>query len=92
MGGFGAGCNTTVCFSIITSHFPDEKQNLIAILEAGIGGGILIGPIIGASLHEVGGYSCPFWTLGVIYMLMFPLIGRMLRSLNGGLKDFNIDE
>lgn len=25
MGGFGAGCNTTVCFSMITTCFPDDK-------------------------------------------------------------------
>mmetsp|Transcript_31379 Transcript_31379/g.41566 ORF Transcript_31379/g.41566 Transcript_31379/m.41566 type:complete len:197 (-) Transcript_31379:1140-1730(-) len=81
MGGFGAGCNTTVCFSIITSHFPDEKQKLIGILEAGIGVGILVGPMLGALLNEFGGYSCPFWTLGAIYLMMFPLIGRMMRPL-----------
>ena len=81
MGGFGAGVNTTVCFSIITSYFPDEKQKLIGILEMGIGGGILLGPMLGASLYELGGYVCPFWTLGSVYLLMFPLIGRMIRQL-----------
>lgn len=76
-GGFGAGCNTTVCFSIVTNNFPDEKQRLIGILEAGIGVAVLVGPILGATLYALGGYPCPFWTLGSVYICLFPLINCM---------------
>jgi len=63
---------------------------LIGILEAGIGVGILIGPILGSILAELGGFSCPFWTLGAIYLLMFPLISSMMNTL--GLDDVSAVE
>jgi len=67
---------------MITSYFPDDKQKLIGILEAGIGVGILTGPMLGALLYEFGGYSCPFWTLGFAFLLMFPLISMMQRLID----------
>ena len=82
MGGFGAGTNTTVIFSMITTHFPLEKQQMIGILEGGIGLGLLLGPILGAMLYEAGGYCCPFWTLGFLFLTMFPLLSRMISLVS----------
>ena len=63
-------------------------------MEAGIGVGILLGPILGASLNQVGGYTCPFWTIGGVYLLMFPLIGTMLNRINnfGEIGQDDVDE
>ena len=77
MGGFGAGCNTTVVFSLITSHFELQKQAMLGYVEAGIGVGLLLGPIVGSTLYEAGGFCCPFWTLGLAFMIMYPLVDRL---------------
>ena len=52
---------------------------MIGILEVGIGVGLLTGPLLGTLLYKYGGYSCPFWTLGLFFLLMFPLLAKMLR-------------
>ena len=54
---------------------------MIGILEAGIGLGLLLGPILGSGLYELGGYCCPFWTLGFLFMTMFPLFTKMLKLI-----------
>ena len=51
LGGFGAGTNTTVCFSLITTFFPREKQEMIGFMEVGIGIGILVGPLAGTLFY-----------------------------------------
>ena len=51
---------------------------MIGILEAGIGHGLLVGPILGSVLYEAAGYCCPFWTLGFLFLTMFPLMTKML--------------
>ncbi len=45
----------------------------------GIGVGLLTGPLLGTLLYKFGGYSCPFWTLGLIFLFMFPLLNKMLK-------------
>ena len=77
MGGFGAGTNTTVCFSLIATFFPHEKQEMIGFMEVGIGIGILVGPLAGTLFYELGGYTCPFWTLGFAFLFMFPIISKL---------------
>ena len=51
---------------------------MIGILEAGIGLGLLFGPIIGALLYKVGGYSCPFWTVGFLFLTIIPILMKVL--------------
>lgn len=77
MGGFGAGSNTTVVFSLITSQFQKEKQKFIGFVEAGVGIGLLVGPILGAALYSAGGFSCPFWTLGFAFLIMIWPVFRL---------------
>jgi MFS family permease len=51
IGGLGGGLNSTCALSIISSFFPSEKELYIGILEAGIGIGMLLGPLCGAFLN-----------------------------------------
>ena len=81
MGGFGAGTNTTVCFSLIATFFPQEKQEMIGFMEVGIGIGILVGPLMGTLFYGLGGYVCPFWTLGFAFMFMFPVISKLKQFI-----------
>ena len=55
---------------------------MIGILEGGIGLGLLLGPLVGVALYEAGGYICPFWTLGFLFLLMFPLLSKMLTLVS----------
>ena len=70
----GAGMNTTCAIAIIATHYPDERELNLGILEGGTGLGLLLGPLIGGMLYAVGGYLAPFWTVGTICLLMLPLL------------------
>ena len=74
LGGVGAGINVTCAMAIITSHYPDEREENIGILEGGTGLGLLLGPLLGSVLYALGGYSLPFWTVGGICILLFPVL------------------
>ena len=74
LGGIGAGLNSTCAMAIITALFQEQKELYIGILEAGIGIGLLIGPLMGAFLYSVGGYLLPFWTVAAICIALYPLL------------------
>ena len=74
IGGIGGGLNSTCAMAIITSMFPNEKELYIGILEAAVGIGLLIGPLLGAFLYSVGGFKLPFWTVAAICITLYPLL------------------
>jgi DHA1 family solute carrier family 18 vesicular amine transporter 1/2 len=74
LGGIGAGLNSTCAMAIITALFSDEKELYIGILEAGIGIGLLVGPLMGAFLYALGGFMLPFWTVAGICIALYPLL------------------
>lgn len=74
LGGIGAGLNSTCAMAIITTLFKDDKELYIGILEAGIGIGLLVGPLLGAFLYSIGGYLFPFWTVAGICIALYPLL------------------
>jgi MFS family permease len=74
LGGIGAGLNSTCAMAIITSCFPDDREDNIAILEAGVGIGMLLGPLLGALLYTLGGYVFPFYFVAVIILALYPIL------------------
>jgi len=74
LGGIGAGLNSTCAIAIIISFFPEEKELYIGILEAGVGVGMLVGPLIGAFLYQLGGHVLPFWTVAGICIALYPML------------------
>lgn len=67
--------------AIITSFFPEEKELYIGILEAGIGVGLLVGPLLGAFLYSIGGYILPFWTVAGICLALYPLLIHTIKFI-----------
>ena len=74
IGGIGAGMNSTTAIAIVTTHFPKERELNLGILEGGMGLGLLLGPIVGTLLYAYGGYLAPFWTVGAICLILYPLL------------------
>jgi MFS family permease len=58
--GVGAGINSTSSFAIIATHYKEDREKAIGMLEASSGVGLLLGPLIGSILYEIGGYTLPF--------------------------------
>lgn len=46
----------------------------IGYIEAANGIGLLFGPLLGAVLYGIGGYTFPFFTFSVLYFVSYPYI------------------
>ena len=47
-----------------TSYYPDDKEVLIGYIEATMGIGLILGPIIGSFLYSLMGFSSTFYIYG----------------------------
>ncbi len=94
--GVGAGINSTASFAIIATHYKDQREKTIGMMEAFSGIGLLIGPIFGGIMHQIGGYLLPFlatcknlifaslttFSLALTYFLLYPMIAFTLNKIN----------
>ena len=73
-GGTGTGFICTISFAIISSFDQSEREKIIGYYEGAYGLGLLIGPILGALLYELGGFSLPFLFFGCFYLIFYPIV------------------
>src|SRR6185312_8888278 len=71
--GIGAGVNATSTFAIVATHYKEEREKAIGMIESSSGVGLLMGPFFGAILYSIGGYTAPFYTICKIKSLLINL-------------------
>ena len=54
-GGMGAGLNSTASMAVLTSLYPEQREEIMGYFEGAIGLGFLMGLLIGAGLYALGG-------------------------------------
>jgi MFS transporter, DHA1 family, solute carrier family 18 (vesicular amine transporter), member 1/2 len=64
--GTAAAATWTAGLALIAEHFPEKRVEMMGYALMGSTAGSLLGPVIGGSLYEVGGYSLPFAATGVL--------------------------
>ncbi|XP_077487373.1 MFS-type transporter SLC18B1-like [Amblyomma americanum] len=69
-------------FAVFTTRFPKHRGGIIAFLEFLWGSGNMVGSAIGGSLIDAWAYPLPFFVLGAITMLSFPVIMKLRSKLN----------
>lgn len=62
----GATAFATSSYSFISTCFPKQTATMFATLETAFGGGVVIGPVIGGFLYDIGGFLLPFAFIGVL--------------------------
>ena len=62
----GATAFATSSYSLITSKFPNKSAIIFSVMETCFGFGLIIGPVFGGALYELGGYVIPCLVLGVL--------------------------
>ena len=62
--GIGSGANMTANMAIIGSFDGGEKERYLGWIQAANGLGLLSGPLVGAVLYNLGGFSLPFIFFG----------------------------
>jgi len=54
----------TSSFSLVAERFPNTVATVFALVEMFFGMGLILGPTLGGTLYEFGGYTMPFVSLG----------------------------
>ena len=76
--GTGAGITSTLVYSLgSTLSEPNEIPKSLAMLEMAWCLGISFGPVLGSILFHFGGYSLPFWILGMFFLISIFLIKNL---------------
>ena len=60
-------------YAIVGFLFPDRISSVVAVLEVFNGLGLMLGPIIGGILYEIGGFRFPFYFMGGLLFIMFTI-------------------
>ena len=55
-------------YSICTNFFPENKDTMVGYIEAVTGVGLILGPLIGSFLYEIGGYRFIFFSFGSLFV------------------------
>ncbi|XP_065200984.1 MFS-type transporter SLC18B1-like [Planococcus citri] len=78
----GAGAFSTASFIYVIHLFPDNVSSVLGVMETFAGLGMSIGPAFGGFMYAFGGFSLPFYCLGLFMLLMMPLYFHYLPALN----------
>jgi MFS transporter, DHA1 family, solute carrier family 18 (vesicular amine transporter), member 1/2 len=82
--GTAAAATWTAGLALIAEHFPEERVEMMGYALMGSTAGSLLGPVIGGSLYEVGGYSLPFAATGVLVAIDAGMCVLLLPREAGG--------
>ncbi|KDR11631.1 MFS-type transporter SLC18B1-like isoform X2 [Zootermopsis nevadensis] len=72
MEALGASAYATASYVFVVDIFPDNIGSVLGILETFVGLGMSIGPALGGILYSVGGFGLPFYTLGILMVVIVP--------------------
>jgi MFS transporter, DHA1 family, solute carrier family 18 (vesicular amine transporter), member 1/2 len=64
--GAASAATWTAGLALIAAHYRERRVEMMGLALMGSTGGSLLGPVIGGSLHELGGYTLPFAATGVL--------------------------
>jgi MFS family permease len=85
--GVGSACVFTSVTTIFVSDYPDEVQIMLGRMEAAIGVGLILGPLIGTVLYSIN-LLVAMNVMGISILLFFPISSKML----GELREYKISD
>ncbi|CAH1183609.1 unnamed protein product [Phaedon cochleariae] len=69
----GASAFSTASYVFVVNAFPNNIGSVLGILETFIGLGMSTGPAVGGILYSVGGFSMPFFVIGIAMVVTIPV-------------------
>src|SRR5271155_5850713 len=82
--GAAAVASWTAGLALIAEHYPEKRVEMMGFALTGSTAGSLLGPVIGGSLYEAGGYTLPFAVNGVLVAIDAALCVFLLPRDRGG--------
>ena len=64
--GNASAATSTAGLAVIAEHYLQKRVEMMGLSLMGSTGGSLLGPVIGGSLYEIGGYTLPLVATGVL--------------------------
>ena len=65
-------------YSIAAAFYSDRKEIIIGMLEGATGVGMMLGPLIGTGLFELGGYNFMLYSFGAFFVSLAIFLPRLL--------------
>ncbi|OMJ74387.1 hypothetical protein SteCoe_26716 [Stentor coeruleus] len=73
-----AGCGSAMfvisSYSILTSDYPEEVSQMIALMEIFSGLGLIMGPLFGSAAYLLGGFTISCLIISTILVIYIPII------------------
>jgi len=82
----------TGSFSAIAKEFPDKVASMFAVLELFFGIGMIVGPMIGGALYQIGGFTLPFALMGSLLLLSSLFIFFVLPDIGNKTTSEDLDD
>jgi len=79
---FACSMYLTAAYSIMTHVWSDRRSQAVGLLEMTTGCGMIVGPMVGSALYNVGGFGLPFQALCIFLAVGSIPAGLILRNLN----------
>jgi MFS family permease len=73
-GGIGVGLNSTSIISILTTHYRENVQTMVAYSVGTDAMARIFAPIIGSGLYAVGGYLASFYAVSLFNLFFYFLL------------------
>lgn len=67
--GLSSGLIQTTSYAIVSILYPDGQQKYLGILEASMGLGLVVGPVIGSILYTFVEFQGTFYSIGCIFLI-----------------------
>ncbi|XP_042147294.1 MFS-type transporter SLC18B1 [Ixodes scapularis] len=84
LGGLTHNMYLVSMFAVVTTRFSEQSGLIIGFLEFLWGAGNMLGSAIGGALIELWAFPLPFFVIGAISMLSFPVIASLGSGVNKG--------
>ena len=85
--GIGLGAYGSIAYAYLPLLYPDTVAKKIGFMELLTGLGLMLGPLMGGVLYELGGYQCPFYVMSAIFIISAPFILKKLPQDKQFLED-----
>lgn len=87
--GLGLSAYLAIAYAYIPLLYPTSVEQKIGIMEMLTGVGLMLGPLIGGLLFELGGYQTPFYSMAALFFVVIPLIWNNLPPDNSSSPNFS---
>ena len=74
-------------FTLVAQMFPLRVSTVFGVVEMSFGVGMILGPTVGGSLFQIGGFTLPFAVLGGILLVQAAISTRTLPIMNNNFSE-----